>query len=189
MVDPALYRLAAADTGAFTDITTGNNDFTGTENGDYPATSGYDLVTGLGTPNAGPLAGGLQPSGGCPSLTGLSTNSSPTSGGGTLVISGSDLAGATSVTVDSVPAHIVSDLANSVTVTIPPSPTTVGEVKVTTANGKTAPAPFTRFTFGNGGYRLVGSDGGVFSFGEARFDGSLGGTPLSAPAVGATSAS
>jgi hypothetical protein len=182
MVDPALYQLAAGGTGAFTDITTGNDDYTGTENGDYPATSGYDLATGLGTPNAGPLAAGLQPSGGCPSLTGLSTNFSAPKGGGTLVISGVDLAGASSVTVDSVPAHIVSDSANSVTVTIPPSPATVGEVTVTTPNGTTATAPFTRFTYG--AYRLVASDGGVFSFGGTQFDGSLGGRHLNKPIVG-----
>ena len=35
------------------------------------------------------------------------------------------------------------------------------------------------------GYRLVASDGGVFTFGHATFDGSLGGTHLNAPVVGA----
>jgi hypothetical protein len=35
-----------------------------------------------------------------------------------------------------------------------------------------------------GGYWLVGSDGGVFSFGDARFFGSLGAVRLSAPVVG-----
>jgi hypothetical protein len=37
------------------------------------------------------------------------------------------------------------------------------------------------------GYRLVGSDGGVFSFGDAGFHGSLSGTHLSAPVVGIAS--
>ncbi len=41
-----------------------------------------------------------------------------------------------------------------------------------------APAP------GGGGYWLVASDGGVFSFGDARFFGSMGGKPLSAAVVG-----
>jgi beta-lactamase class A len=39
-------------------------------------------------------------------------------------------------------------------------------------------------TPGGGGYWLVGSDGGVFSFGDARFFGSLGAVRLSAPVVG-----
>ena len=34
------------------------------------------------------------------------------------------------------------------------------------------------------GYWLVASDGGIFSFGDARFDGSMGGTPLNAPVTG-----
>ena len=34
------------------------------------------------------------------------------------------------------------------------------------------------------GYWLVASDGGVFTFGDAPFDGSLGGTHLNAPVVG-----
>jgi len=34
------------------------------------------------------------------------------------------------------------------------------------------------------GYWLVASDGGIFSFGDAPFDGSMGGTNLNAPVVG-----
>ena len=34
-----------------------------------------------------------------------------------------------------------------------------------------------------GGYWLVASDGGIFAFGDAKFFGSLGGRPLSAPIV------
>jgi ribosomal protein L24E len=42
-------------------------------------------------------------------------------------------------------------------------------------------------TAANGGYRLVGSDGGVFDFGDAQFFGSMGGQPLNAPMVGIAS--
>lgn len=49
-LDPALYELASSSPPPFNDITTGNNDFTGTNAGDYPATVGYDLATGLGSP-------------------------------------------------------------------------------------------------------------------------------------------
>jgi len=34
------------------------------------------------------------------------------------------------------------------------------------------------------GYWFVASDGGIFSFGDAAFHGSTGGTPLNAPVVG-----
>jgi subtilase family serine protease len=58
--NPALYRSAGADyAGVFNDVTTGNNDFTGTNGGQYAAKVGYDPVTGLGTPNATALVGQL----------------------------------------------------------------------------------------------------------------------------------
>jgi hypothetical protein len=39
-------------------------------------------------------------------------------------------------------------------------------------------------TSDGGGYWLVASDGGVFTFGDAVFQGSMGGTPLDEPIVG-----
>jgi hypothetical protein len=184
MVDPALYRLGAASSGAFTDITLGNNDYTDTNNGAYPTTPGYDMSTGWGTPNGGPLAAGLQPSGGCPSLTGLSTSRSTTAGGGTLVIAGNDLQGATAVTIGTVHAPIVSDSGSTVSVEIPPAPAGVDDVTVTTANGTTAPSPLAQLTYADQGYREVAADGGIFAFGSAGFSGSMGGRPLNAPIVG-----
>jgi hypothetical protein len=38
-----------------------------------------------------------------------------------------------------------------------------------------------------GGYWLQGSDGGIFTFGDALFKGSMGGTRLNAPMVGIAS--
>ena len=35
-----------------------------------------------------------------------------------------------------------------------------------------------------GGYWLFASDGGVFNYGDATFQGSMGGTPLNKPVVG-----
>jgi subtilase family serine protease len=55
--NPALYRAAASSySSEFNDITSGNNDLTGTNNGLYPAGPGYDMASGLGTPNAAALA-------------------------------------------------------------------------------------------------------------------------------------
>ncbi|HLH27799.1 MAG TPA: hypothetical protein VKW77_02720, partial [Acidimicrobiales bacterium] len=48
--------------------------------------------------------------------------------------------------------------------------------------GLPAPGSFT------GGYRLVASDGGIFSYGNAPFDGSAGGIHLNAPIVGIAAA-
>ena len=57
--NPALYDAAAVSYAAdFHDITTGNNNYTpdGNRTGLYPATVGYDMATGLGTPIAANLA-------------------------------------------------------------------------------------------------------------------------------------
>jgi kumamolisin len=61
-ITPSLYAIATNSTeysNDFHDITSGNNDFNGLQNGLYPATTGYDLATGLGSPNAANLASDL----------------------------------------------------------------------------------------------------------------------------------
>ncbi len=58
--NPALYRAAAtAYAGDFNDVRTGNNDFTRTNGGQFGAGTGYDMATGLGTPNGAALAADL----------------------------------------------------------------------------------------------------------------------------------
>jgi hypothetical protein len=58
--NPALYHAAAgAFTATFNDVTAGENDMTGTNLGQYAAGSGYDMGSGLGSPNAAALAGAL----------------------------------------------------------------------------------------------------------------------------------
>ena len=54
--NPLLYRLASGSppVPAIHDVTAGTNDF-------YPAGPGYDMVTGLGTPDAWNLARDLAP--------------------------------------------------------------------------------------------------------------------------------
>ena len=53
--------------------------------------------------------------------------------------------------------------------------------------GKSLNAPVVGITPGPdmGGYWLVASDGGIFSFGNASFNGSMGDKPLNAPVVAA----
>ncbi len=58
-INPLLYQLARDPqkyAACFHDITTGNNDNNGLNNGRYPATRGYDMATGLGSYNAYQLA-------------------------------------------------------------------------------------------------------------------------------------
>ncbi|HTX45192.1 MAG TPA: protease pro-enzyme activation domain-containing protein [Solirubrobacteraceae bacterium] len=58
--NPALYATAAsAYARDFNDITVGDNDFTGTNGGQFAAGPGYDMASGLGTPIATPLAASL----------------------------------------------------------------------------------------------------------------------------------
>jgi subtilase family serine protease len=57
-LNPQLYSLPK---GALNDIKAGNNDFTRTHGVRYPATAGYDLGSGLGTPIATRLAKALRP--------------------------------------------------------------------------------------------------------------------------------
>ena len=57
---------SAAGSGAFHDVTSGNNDFTSNNGGEYPAGHGYDMATGIGTPDAATLLGALEPGGNCP---------------------------------------------------------------------------------------------------------------------------
>ena len=78
--NPALYGVAggASYTSAFQDITAGNNDYTESNSGLYPAGVGYDMASGLGTPDAAVLApllcsyGAAQPSVTTGAATGVS---------------------------------------------------------------------------------------------------------------------
>jgi subtilase family serine protease len=58
-LNPLLYSVASTSTGSFNDVKHGNNDDTGTNSGAYPATSGYDMGSGLGTPKAPGIASAI----------------------------------------------------------------------------------------------------------------------------------
>jgi subtilase family serine protease len=58
--NPALYNAAASAYAAgFNDIASGDNDMTGINGGQFAAGPGYDMATGLGSPNGSALAGAL----------------------------------------------------------------------------------------------------------------------------------
>jgi subtilase family serine protease len=188
MVAPALY--AAAGSGAdFTPVTSGDNDFTGTNGGDYAATSGYNPATGLGTPQEPNLAQALQGSDGCPTITGLSQASGPTSGAGAITVSGAGLQSATAVSFGAAGTGAIVSQTDTSLVVVPPAPGKALCVNVTVTNpeGTSVSTPAASFAFGGpgcGGYRFVASDGGIFDFGAAAFEGSTGNLALAAPIVG-----
>ena len=67
--NPLLYQAAATNySGNFSDITSGNNDYTpdGYIGGLYPAGTAYDMASGLGTPHGATLAQALCNKGGAP---------------------------------------------------------------------------------------------------------------------------
>jgi hypothetical protein len=72
---PALYEAASSSYAKdFHDVTQGNNDFGVTTEG-FHANRGYDLTTGLGTPNATPLVASLC--GATIALSGVSAKQTP----------------------------------------------------------------------------------------------------------------
>ena len=74
-LNPTLYT--SAGTGSYRDVTSGNNDWLGDHTGDYPATSGYDLATGLGSPIATTSSNGGLIAQFCPALPAFTADSPP----------------------------------------------------------------------------------------------------------------
>jgi hypothetical protein len=191
MVGPALYAAGTPPNGNFTDVHLGENDFTRTNGGRYGAGQGFDPASGLGTPIDQNLSVTLQGGDGCPSVAALSPNVGPILAGGAITVFGGGLADATSVDFGAAGAgRIVSKSPTALTVVPPNAPGSLC-VDVTVANprGVSATSAADRYGFGGSlncgtGYRFVASDGGVFSFGDANFFGSMGGTRLNEPIVG-----
>jgi hypothetical protein len=151
LVDPTLY---AADNAAdFTDVTTGNNDFTGTNAGTYAATVGYDPVTGLGTPEDQNLGIALEGDDGCPSVAGLSAYSGPVSGAGPITLTGGGLADASKITFGAAGVGTIVSRTETSLVVVPPSPGHALCVDVTVTNpvGTSATSMDDEFAFGSSG--------------------------------------
>jgi subtilase family serine protease len=187
-VNPALYGLGGRS-GDFNDVLQGNNDFLGLHGGDYPATPGFDLASGWGTPNAVALLNSLDSSG-CAALSASSGYTMAAADGGVFNYGGADFYG--SMGGQPLVAPVVG---------MAETPDGGGYWEVASDGGI--------FSFGNanfygsmggqplvapivamvatpdgGGYWEVASDGGIFSFGDANFFGSMGGRALVAPVVG-----
>jgi len=130
--NPALYRAAASAYSAdFNDITSGDNDYTGTNDGLYPAGTGYDMASGLGTPNGAGLAGTLCGEGAISNTVTVTNPGTQTTTMGTAVslqISGTDSGGlALSYSATGLPAGLSISSSGLVS----GSPTTAGSSAVT----------------------------------------------------------
>jgi hypothetical protein len=128
-----------------------------------------------------------------PQVTSLSPRNGGTSGGTTVTIGGNFVTGVSSVHFGGVSVAFTADVANgTVSATSPASPSGPVDVTVTTPGGTSQQSSADWFTYNatapppppGHGYWLVGSDGGIFSFGSTQFYGSMGATPLQRPVVG-----
>jgi hypothetical protein len=141
-VSPLLYAVASnpGDYGpSFNDITAGNNDVYGIDNGlVFPATTGYDLASGLGSPrltDPGGSAGlayylcSLAGQASRPVVTGLSPASGSTTGGERITITGTGFEpggspGVAAIQVGTAqipPSRFTVHSATSISATLPPA--------------------------------------------------------------------
>jgi hypothetical protein len=109
--------------------------------------------------------------------------------GGTLVtISGSNFGSATAVQFGDIAAGFSVSSPDAIEARAPHSTAGAAVVSVTVVNAFGSSARSTsaeyRYVVPSPGYWLAAADGGVFSFGAARFSGSMGGRHLNAPVVG-----
>ena len=152
--NPLLYSAAAsAYSSDFTDVTSGNNDYTpdGYTGGLYPAGTAYDMASGLGSPDGATLPATLCGGGGTTGNTVTVTNpGSETSAVGTAVslqIKASDSASGQTLTYSAtgLPAGLS---INSSSGLISGTPTTAGSSSVTvTAKDTTGASGSASFTW------------------------------------------
>jgi hypothetical protein len=137
--NPVLYRVAGsrAYASTFNDVTTGSNDFVNTNAGLFPAGSGYDMATGLGTPIGAALAGAL-----CDTVTVVNPGTQTSRMGDTveLPVTGTSSSGASlRYAATGLPSGLSIGASTGV---VSGSPTTVGassvSVVVTSTDGATA---------------------------------------------------
>ena len=188
-INPTLYACGTAATNLH-DVTSGGNDISPQGGPDYPATGGYDVASGWGSPNGALLLGSLTAPKVCPSVTGISPTYGPVEGGGIVTITGSQFTGATSVQFGGAASpHWTVLSPTSIAAVVPPGPAAGGQVGVTVfnADGPSGDTAANRYSYVAPGYWLVASDGGIFSFAGAAFHGSAGSLTLNKPIVGMAS--
>ncbi len=192
--NPMLYQAAKADPGAFNDITTGNNDSYGNHGGSYPATPGYDMASGIGSPNGAALEKYVcthRPVGPPPPPKGAASGYRFVASDGGIFSFNAPFYG--SMGGKRLNAPIVGMAADPATggywfVASDGGIFSFNAPFYGSMGGKRLNAPIVGMAAdpATGGYWFVASDGGIFSF-NAPFYGSMGGKRLNAPIVGMAS--
>ena len=276
LLGPTLY--APGSTAGFHDVTSGDNADPGLSGvTSFPATAGYDMATGWGSPDAGVLLGLLTgTASGCPAISKLTPSSGasrggtkvvvsgsgfgsasptvafagvratvktwntdgdsvtvvapagtpgtanvtvsnaaspgagtsaatsdstytyiapkvsnvtpargPTTGGGTVTITGTEFVGVQSVAFGGVDAAFHVETGERMTAVVPAMPHGgLVNVIVSATSGTSLATASDRYLYALPGYWMVASDGGLFSFASAGFFGSAGDITLNKPIVG-----
>jgi hypothetical protein len=140
-VDPALYAAATGNSSDFTLVTSGNNDFTGTNGGAFTASTVYNAASGLGSAVDQNLLASLQGGAGCPSVAALGPNTGPVGGGNVITIFGGGLADASAVSFGVAgQGQIVGRSATTLSVIPPASASRSPRPSPTMATAGTSPA-------------------------------------------------
>jgi len=168
---------------AYTPVYLGGSDpNTGAFNG---ITSWPDTYTGNGSST-------VQYGSPTPVVTSVTPATGTTSGGSVVTISGQYIFAAAYVYFGVKLADAFYLNANGSLTVSSPSGTGVVDILLTSVDTRSSAVPADRFTYSSSaprsthGYWLVGSDGGIFSFGSAGFYGSTGNLVLQRPVVGIT---
>ena len=153
-INPSIYKYSSQ---YLNDVTSGNNGY-------YYAGVGYDLTTGLGSPNGSAF---------------MCTVGSPTA---TTTTTSTTLPPTTTTTTTSTTSPIIniptttsttlSPTTTTTSTTLPPTTTTVAPTTTLPATTTAAPPQNPVPKNNQPGYWLLGSDGSVYSFGSANFYGS-----------------
>jgi subtilase family serine protease len=181
-LNPALYSLAGSSPGKyFNDVTTGNNDYNGTSGGVYPAMTGYDMTTGIGTPIVSALATGLAPSGGgVPTVSGVSPNTGPASGGTNITITGTGFVAGATVTIGQGSGAVTGAIAATNVKVVSPT-----QITATTGGGAKT-GTFSLFVTTSGG-TSAGNSVDYFDYTSAPVVPTVSGvSPNSGPTSGGT---
>ncbi len=145
-LNPALYKLVSAHDPIVDDIVSGSNDYTTTSGGLFPATPGYDMASGLGTPIGVGLSRylGYEP---VPVVRSLSPTSGPARGGTRVKIFGSGLLWTAAVRFGTVAARSFSVVSATEVIAVSPSGSGTVDVDVTTIGGTSARTAASRFRY------------------------------------------